>query len=341
MKLFLLFVLLSMVMSLSVFPQNIPVHFTEKVINDEEYEIEYLKLSSSVRNVISHQFPENLRGLNNIDSIRKISSKLDEKSVPDTLGEFIKKYNRLSNIILSSTSSFYLFSISNSDEAKNFYENEIGKRGYQILRNNHFVINPSGEKVSLMSELYADYFSMIRVGFAALLSNKETKVYQDSNGVQFTDSVSIQNDAVQRLIGGGGNVILTPSYPFIGYTDGNNRFNFRGMLAPRISFDLPAIGTETETWAYNFDLGADFIIYYRGALDILSFFASGRVGYVFGNDVFYQNLLKDDRKGFLFNQFSIGLALNSTFRIAYSFYNGSDFVKTNMKSAISFSIIPN
>jgi len=73
-------------------------------------------------------------------------------------------------------------------------------------------------------------------------------------------------------------------------------------FSSKISLDVPVLETETKEYALNYDLGIDFLGYYSGVNEVLAFFADTRIGYIWGNKLFYKNILKDDKQGFIFGQ---------------------------------------
>lgn len=229
--------------------------------------------------------------------------------------------------------------VRNAVDAQLYYDYYSKDQKARYLKNSIICFNADGGKASIYNELYADYFGPLRFGVGALISNKETKL-TDSSGVQNVDSTSLQIDAVQRLIGGGGNVVINVGYPFLGYNSKDQSLAFKLALAPKLSFDVPNLGTENDDYSVNCDFGFEGSIFYSGVLDILTFYGNVRIAKVFGNDLFYDYLNKD-HSSFYFNQTSLGVALNSTFRISWSFYWGDNFVKDNFPSTISFSVIPN
>jgi hypothetical protein len=108
-----------------------------------------------------------------------------------------------------------------------------------------------------------------------------------------------------------------------------------------MSLDVPVLGTRNEQYALSYEpCGLDASMFYTGLLNNLTIFANYRYSYVMGNELFYCNLDNGDTDGFPFSQLSFGLAINSTFRVSWTTYFGDEFINDNLKSAVSFSIIP-
>lgn len=234
---------------------------------------------------------------------------------------------------------FQLFPVRNSTDAQLYYDYYSKDKKSQFLKNSIISFSSDGGKASLYNELFADYFGPIRFGIGALISNKETKII-DSLGIQTIDSISIQKDAVQRLLGGGGNVSFNISYPLFGYQNNEQNLFLKIIAAPKFAFDVPKLGTENKDYSLHADIGIEGSIFYTGVLDVLTFYGNFRVGMVSGNKLFYEYLNKEN-DSFLFNQTSLGIALNSTFRISWNYYWGDSYVTKNFPSTISFTIVPN
>jgi len=229
-----------------------------------------------------------------------------------------------------------LFPVKNVVDAQLFYNLEAKDEKAMFLRNSLVNFSTKGGKASIFNEIYSDFFGPIRASFGALISNND-KVSE--GGASKEDSTSLQQDATQRLLGGGGNGIVSLGLPFLNFQT-NDAFFIKAYFLPKFSFDVPALGTISDKSAFNVDSGVEGSIFYTGALKNLTLFGNFRLGLIAGNSPFYENLLKEDKKAFFLNQFTVGFAINSTFRIGWSFYAGDSFVKDNFKSSISFSIIP-
>jgi len=220
--------------------------------------------------------------------------------------------------------------VSNAHEAQVYYNLSVSERSARFLGNSLLSISSEGERISLFNEIYSDYFGPFRFGVGALVGNRSNS----------SDSLETEKDAIQRLLGGGGNMIINLNYPIVGFTGENNRFIVKSSFAPKLAVDLPVLGTESDKYGLNYDIGFEATILFSGLLNVLTFYTNSRFAIINGNDVFFDNLNKD-KGSFAFHQLSIGLALNSTFRLAWNTYFGSDFVKENFPSTVSFSVIPN
>lgn len=272
----------------------------------------------------------------NITSLDKIEVKQKSAQVEaEKLLELSHRYNyhyRMSDLCAVAP-------VLNSTAAQLFYNNTIDRQKAQFGESTTFVYNTQANRISGMNELYADYFGGVRVSFGALISNQSQKIIADSLGNPIIDSAGIQIDAVQRLLGGGGNGILSASWPMLYFKGPLNHFGLKMMLSPKLSFDIPALGKTTTGPTCNTDIGIDVATYYAGAANVMTFYAFNRISYISGTSNFYNNLDIDSRKPFLLNQFTLGIAFNSRFKVSYTLYAGNSFVKDNFQSMVSFSVI--
>jgi hypothetical protein len=226
---------------------------------------------------------------------------------------------------------FKTFPVRNSVEAQVYYNQSLSDKRARFLNASNINFGGKGEKISLFNEIYSDYYGPTRFSFGVLISNKsDSEAPADEK----------KEDAVQRLIGGGGNVMISLGLPILGYDSDRDNLSFKTTFLPKASIDVPTLGTENDEYGFNVDVGSESSIFYNGFLDVLTIFANYRFGIVSGNSIFYENLNKGDKNAFTLNQLSIGLAINSTFRLSWNNYWGGGFVSANFPNTISFSIVP-
>lgn len=268
-----------------------------------------------------------LANLNSLEDIRAVKRKEAKDFMKQA--KIFEYLNRTSGV-------WAWLPVKNSIDAEMYYNGIIKDQKAKFLSNSLLSFSSDGGKASLFNELYADYFGPIRMGFGVLISNKQ----QVGDPENVKDLEAKREDAMQRLLGGGGNGVINLGYPLFNIDNGNG-FAVKFGLAPKFGLDIPKIGTEKNDYAVNYNLGAEGTIFYSGALDIFTIYSNFRFAGIGGNGVFYSNLDKLDRKFFGFNQISIGLGFTSSFRLSYNYYFGSSYVNKTFPSAISFTIIPN
>lgn len=274
-----------------------------------------------------------------IRELRKELANLEskQKEAKDACKElliFSKEYDYLER---TSDRQLDKFPVKNSVDAQLYYNSYVDDKKAQFLNQSLISYSPKGETISIFNEIYADYFGPLRFSFGALISSNA----EDEEDEEEEETENIQDNAVQRILGGGGNGVIAIGYPLLNYNTKDERFYFKFALAPKFGVDVPQLGTTTSDYAWNWNAGFEGVTYYTGMLDILTFFGGYRYSKIGGDSIFFENLAKEDKKSFSLNQLTIGLAINSTFRLSWSKYTGGPFVKEQFSNSISFSIIPN
>jgi hypothetical protein len=281
---------------------------------------------------------------NDVDEIMELKEEIAkmEQKKKDQL-KVVKTLDDLSKEMFyrqRTSKEFAIFPVRNAVDAQLFYNSEVKENSARFLKNSIISYSPDGGKASIYNEIYADYAGPIRMGVGVLISNKQNI----TDSLKEIDTTELQKDAVQRLLGGGGNFTLNASAPLLNYESDflrSEKFSFKLLFAPKFSVDVPKLGTVKNDYALNCDAGVEGSVFYTLANSVITFFGNYRFGYVFGNSTFYTNIVKDDQKAFSLNSVSLGIALSSTFRINWNYYFGSSFVKENFPSTIGFSIVPN
>lgn len=266
--------------------------------------------------------------IENLENERKLALK-----DADYLDKESKAYNYRHRI---STNSVSWFPVRNPVDAEMYYNGYVRESKAKFLSNTLLSFSSDGGRASIFNEIYVDYFGPVRVGLGAMISNKQRVENQET----IENKEEKSKDAMQRLLGGGGNGVLSASYPLFNVDDGKG-FAIKLGVAPKLAVDIPKIGTENSDYGLNYNIGAEGSIFYSGENDVITFFGNFRFAKIGGNNIFFNNLEKIDKKAFGFNQISFGLAFTSTFRLSYNHYFGSDFVNKNFPGTISFTIIPN
>jgi hypothetical protein len=226
--------------------------------------------------------------------------------------------------------------IKNSVDAQLFYENDASNTSAKFLNNTLLSFGTDASTISIYNELFADYFGPIRLGVGVLLNNQSLS---DQSVKQ--DTAKMQQNAIQTLIGGGGNGTVNISLPLFSYVTNDNKFYVKMLFNPQTGVNVPKIGTSTSSPAYNWDIGIGGSVYYTGSNGAITFFSNYRFSYLGGSPEFYQGLNKPDNKAFFFNQISIGMAITSSVRFSWNTYYGDPFVNKTFPHSFSVSIIPN
>lgn len=129
------------------------------------------------------------------------------------------------------------------------------------------------------------------------------------------DSLDI-NTAKERFFSSGGNMTL--SFNQIGpmYRIANNGFIMTNLV-PKLSADLPALGSSIENPSANLDLGLEARLNLPSNDQKFGLLGYARAGYAIGTEKFYSNLNVNQNPFFYF-QYHIGFTI-PTFKVAVLF----------------------
>ena len=204
----------------------------------------------------------------------------------------------------------------------------------QFFQNNVISYNDSLSNIALYSELANDNFWAVRVSVGVTLAYPKT----DTNTVQMKKFN--RNKFVQRFSTGGGSLTFNFALPVFVVNKKNG--NVALTLSPRFSIEPPSFGVTSGKFAHNTAFGGDLQADLVGLKDVFKFYGTARMSYVLGNSAFYDALLLtgDERKGFFFNNYTIGVNVKDIFTLSYTKFWGSRNVRDKLSQYLSFTVEP-
>ena len=226
--------------------------------------------------------------------------------------------------------------VKNAADASMFYFiNDKGKRSH-YFKNTRFSLSPSEDSYALYSEVYSDYFSVVRFGVGTVIgaASQSTDEIDTAEGYRQIAT----NNAINRLTSGGGNVVINLGFPLLCYENRNNNFMCATFINPRIGFDLPILGSTTGQYPINVETALTTSFYYGGFLEQIAIVGDIKLSTVFGNDTFYSGIGTITNDPFAFHQLSLGLMLSDKFQIKWNKYFGNKFITQLFPQSISFSL---
>lgn len=226
--------------------------------------------------------------------------------------------------------------VKNTLDAKMFFSMDGSGADTRLMSHNFFSYNTQSEQLALYSELFSDYFGPCRFGFGALMTTGRDDKYERETVI--ADSQS-NEDALQRLLNGGGNSVMSIAYPLMQWRDHTWSKGIRILAVPKYALDIPALGSSAESYAANADLGIEASAHWAGNNKSIAFFFQTRMGYVMGNSAFKTAI--NSKKDFVVSQMNIGIAFRNTIKLSYSVHSirNSD-ISGDLPGFISFSLIP-
>lgn len=226
--------------------------------------------------------------------------------------------------------------VRSSLHAKMFFSLDGSGSDAKLMSHNFFSYNTKSQQLALYSELFSDYFGPVRFGFGALMTNGQLEGEQNETVVP--ESIMNQ-DALQRLLNGGGNSIISLAYPLLQWRDVSWTRGLRILAVPKYALDIPAIGSSVEDYSANGDIGIEASAHWSGNNQNIAVFFQSRVGYIMGNSAFEESI--QSKNNFYVTQLNFGIAFRNTIKLSYSIYNISDDdIAKNLPGFISFSLIP-
>jgi hypothetical protein len=186
-----------------------------------------------------------------------------------------------------------------------FYDNYLGTDGkdFAFLKNSGFSLgNQTG---SVFTEFVSGNLQMFRLSIGGMVTSSANENAEEGK----------QNEAFQKLITSGGNAVVRLEYPVVFFHSDNNNFNVLLRAVGRASADLPAAGTQTDSFAGSGSYGLD--LYVEGATFGRNIRLFGDL-YGFrlkGTDSFKDNL-GIEKTAFNFAQLTVGAVVQRMLKIS-------------------------
>lgn len=226
--------------------------------------------------------------------------------------------------------------VRNSLDAKMFFSMDGSGSDARLMSHNFFSYNTQSEQLALYSELFSDYFGPVRFGFGALMTSGPSEAEPRETSLP---DIQDNQDALQRLLNGGGNSVLSLAYPILQLRDASWTRGIRILVVPKYAMDIPALGSSAETYSANGDIGIETSAHWAGDNQSIAIFFQSRVGYVMGNSAFKKSIRSKDN--FLVTQMNFGIAFRNTIKLSYSIHSiSNDVIGGDLPGFISFSLIP-
>ncbi len=215
-----------------------------------------------------------------------------------------------------------------------YYNRQISDKDLNVLNGSLLSLDVDNG-VSLRTEILSDYFIFGKVSLATQIAVTDALDPTQSN------AEIIQENAVQNIIGGGGNLSLAYNVPFF-YSELTENIKFGSSFnIPNLGFRVPALNQIEESPYVMLEVGNESFLVVNFLRNNLGVYGNYRFSYITG-DTKFRNTLEDlDANGFMLNQFTIGLSINETFRVGTNWFVGNKFVKDNFpQNTLSVTIIP-
>lgn len=278
-----------------------PIALNDRVVAIEALIVLYEKHSTQLEKDIENYKKEikEVSPPNEEEKIKKLQQAIDDKratwqSKRDMLLEQRKELFKINAI---AGKEFLLFPVRSKLQAQVFSELMYQNDGFSLL--NSVAMQITGDRGSIFSELLSDNFEVVRFSVGTVIAASADTL--------------VTEQALKRLMGGGGNTIVRLDYP-LGFFN-SERVTFLCQASPKLGLDFPIMGTRTDVTTYNFNGGIEVYASIGSNENKVQFFGHGRSSYVFGTDDYYDNL-GVPRMPFFYSQLVLGITIFSNYKIS-------------------------
>ncbi len=168
--------------------------------------------------------------------------------------------------------------------------------GFSLFQSNVFLFQSN--EVNVYSELVADNIGKFRVSLGSHInSSKES---------------DLKDQTIESLLNGGGNAVLSGISTF-----GYHKSSYSTMcfaLNPKLGFQLPVMGSQTENVTFNAQLSAQLYLDFFSENNKLKLFSIFSASQIIGSNELYDNL-GIERKSFFLSQANFGIIIENKWRI--------------------------
>ncbi|SEQ04410.1 hypothetical protein [Flavobacterium urocaniciphilum] len=266
-----------------------------KTEEEKNYKAHYEKKKDSIIYIINKLIEKQKKVISDRNAMIQISEEIEENRIALEKIELEKKRLHVEKR--------YWLPTKNSNFRNHFYETHYASSLEKTTLLNSFSATLNDNSNIVQSELIADRCGWFRVSFGSVLS-----VATD------TTKAKIENDNLERLIGGGGNFYLDFTLPIItSYTDAF--FTDYLYLSCKAASDISGFGNNVDVSTFNGSIGLTNYIGLSTEEKKFNFFLLTDVTAYKGNNAFYDNLKLNHNRWFLNSNISFGVTLLNNYRI--------------------------
>lgn len=290
----------------------------------------------------------------NSEEIRTIKKNYGEK----LKSAYDKTYDEYAKLLDTRRGESTFFPTRYRSQAR-YYFTQNEDRVLQSLSNNVFRVSPGQSSGSIFSELVSGYFANSKISLGAMVAVSDLKTIEASDleglSLEQVDSlreaVSEENaktTSIQNLVSGGGNALLTMTFPVFVTTSDLEDFQLSLSFFDSFGFLFPEVGTSSDEIKPTNNLGLELFMWYdfnrfanTGDANSFSFIFGSRLGFYSNGDAVSEFEIdgRDNSIGYL--EFSVGLEIAERFRfqfnIPHNFYDELDDFYT---TSVALSILP-
>ncbi len=227
---------------------------------------------------------------------------------------------------------------------KKFFHDMYSNRTDRPILLNSLALNSNSDATSIQNEIITDNMWAVRLTFGSVLSISSNQNDASLTPEQTQEQIKAETEeeALSRLINGGGNFYLEGIFPlFTTNQDNGDQITSYTYANIRGAMDVEKISSNIDTSTGNGTLGLNSYFGISSDNRKFNFFFQGNVNFTVGSTSFYNNLGLDHEKAFLNGKIIAGITILNQFRFLATIKTfGSDEKIRSSKVAIGIQILP-
>ncbi|MFW0735666.1 hypothetical protein [Flavobacterium sp. T12S277] len=217
---------------------------------------------------------------------------------------------------------------------KKFFADMYSNKTDQPIFLNSVALNSNSDAASVQNEIVTDNLWAFRLTFGSVLSvssgSKNTgKTVEEK---EEKDKYKAEQEALSRLVNGGGNFYLEALLPLFSTNQSNgDQITSYTYANVRGAMDLKDLSSNVDTSTGNGSVGINSYFGVSSDNKRFNFFVQGGMNFTVGNKGFYQNLGLSHEKPFLNGKVITGVTILNKFRLSaiISAFGSDEKVRSN------------
>ncbi|OXG04166.1 hypothetical protein BC749_102851 [Flavobacterium araucananum] len=282
---------------------------------------------------------KNQKGKLNLKALDSINGLINKKKA-EREKELQERNERLASL---DKFDWVLPTLARSNRKKFFhdmYSNNVDK---PILLNS-FALNSNSDATSVQNEIVTDNMWAVRVTFGSVLSisSGAKNTAETPQEVAAKDKYKAEQEALSRLVNGGGNFYLELLLPLFSTNQSNgDQITSYSYANVKGAMDLKDLSSNVDTSTANGSVGVNSYLGISSDNKRFNFFLQGNMNYTLGNNGFYQNLGLSHEKAFLNGKVITGVTILNKFRLSaiITAFGSDEKIRSN-KVTVGVQILP-
>ncbi|MBT8232149.1 MAG: hypothetical protein HKO66_13030 [Saprospiraceae bacterium] len=219
-------------------------------------------------------------------------------------------------------------------QAKVVYDSYSKETSSKSLKNSLFTYNTDNSSASLYNEFFADYLWIGRISLGGLLG-------QTNSTDNKSDETITQENAIQRLLGGGGNVAINYAMPVMNWTSKMSYHNIFIHMQPSFNSDIPALGSNVDEFSFHGGLAMEGYLYFSSLKNEFNGYIRAKGAWALGNNAFASNLnFNEGEHSIWTSSISVGFTLAQKYKLIFTHNSESKNDELDFPFTFTFAVVP-